>query len=124
MPQLVPLGCAASAGAARRILTRFDNLHHQESCDCRTAEPRWGVPFNLLSKSGSSATPAIAARRHRGDSRSRPNRGGRRCARHMAGAGSPLLQGRGDDGACYILRNDVMTGRWELTMFDRSGAIG
>ena len=29
----------------------------------------------------------------------------------------------GDDGACYILRNDVMTGRWELTMFDRIGAI-
>jgi hypothetical protein len=31
---------------------------------------------------------------------------------------------RGDDGACYILRNDALTGRWELTMFDRSGAIG
>jgi hypothetical protein len=31
---------------------------------------------------------------------------------------------RGDNGACYILRNDVLTGRWELTMFDRSGAIG
>jgi hypothetical protein len=31
---------------------------------------------------------------------------------------------RGDNGACYILRNDVMTGRWELTMFDRTGAIG
>ena len=30
---------------------------------------------------------------------------------------------RGDDGACYILRNDVLTGRWELTMFDRTGAI-
>jgi hypothetical protein len=30
---------------------------------------------------------------------------------------------RGDDGAYYILRNDVMTGRWELTMFDRTGAI-
>jgi hypothetical protein len=29
-----------------------------------------------------------------------------------------------DDGACYILRNDALTGRWELTMFDRSGAIG
>jgi hypothetical protein len=28
------------------------------------------------------------------------------------------------DGACYILRNDALTGRWELTMFDRSGAIG
>jgi hypothetical protein len=31
---------------------------------------------------------------------------------------------RGDDGACYILRNDVPAGRWELTMFDRTGAIG
>jgi hypothetical protein len=30
---------------------------------------------------------------------------------------------RGDDGARYILRNDVMTGRWELTMLDRTGAI-
>ena len=31
---------------------------------------------------------------------------------------------RGDNGACYILRNDVMTGRWEVTMFDRTRAIG
>jgi hypothetical protein len=31
---------------------------------------------------------------------------------------------RDDNGACYILRNDVVTGRWELTMFDRTGAIG
>jgi hypothetical protein len=31
---------------------------------------------------------------------------------------------RGDNGACYILRNDVLTGRWELTMFDRTRAIG
>jgi hypothetical protein len=31
---------------------------------------------------------------------------------------------RGDNGACYILRNDVLTGRWELTMFDRTGTIG
>lgn len=31
---------------------------------------------------------------------------------------------RGNNGACYILRNDVMTARWELTMFDRTGAIG
>ncbi|MBK8210107.1 MAG: hypothetical protein IPK78_09135 [Rhodospirillales bacterium] len=31
---------------------------------------------------------------------------------------------RGNNGACYILRNDVMTGRWELTMFDLTGAIG
>ena len=30
----------------------------------------------------------------------------------------------GNNGACYILRNDVMTTRWELTMFDRTGAIG
>jgi hypothetical protein len=27
---------------------------------------------------------------------------------------------RGDDGASYILRNDVPSGRWELTMFDRT----
>jgi hypothetical protein len=40
----------------------------------------------------------------------------------MAG-GSSLLQG-GDNGACYILRNDALTGRWELTMFDRTRAIG
>lgn len=30
---------------------------------------------------------------------------------------------RGDNGACYILRNDVLTGRWEISMFDRTGAI-
>ena len=29
---------------------------------------------------------------------------------------------RGDDGACYILRSDVLTSRWELTMFDRTSA--
>jgi hypothetical protein len=42
----------------------------------------------------------------------------------MAGAGSPILQGPRDNGACYILRNDVVAGRWELTMFDRTDAIG
>jgi hypothetical protein len=26
---------------------------------------------------------------------------------------------RGDDGSRYIIRNDVETGRWELTMFER-----
>jgi hypothetical protein len=31
---------------------------------------------------------------------------------------------RGDDGAAYILRNDVAAERWELTMFDRTGSIG
>ena len=31
---------------------------------------------------------------------------------------------RGEDGYCYILRNDVETNSWELTMFDRTGAIG
>jgi hypothetical protein len=31
---------------------------------------------------------------------------------------------RGDNGAYYILRNDVVTGRWELTMFDRTRTIG
>ncbi len=31
---------------------------------------------------------------------------------------------KGDDGAFYILRNDVITARWELTMYDRTGSIG
>jgi hypothetical protein len=31
---------------------------------------------------------------------------------------------RGDNGAYYNLRNDVMRGRWELTMFDRTRTIG
>lgn len=31
---------------------------------------------------------------------------------------------RGDDGACYILRHDPVAARWELTMYDRTGAIG
>jgi hypothetical protein len=31
---------------------------------------------------------------------------------------------RGDDGACYILRNDVATARWQLTMYDRTGFVG
>jgi hypothetical protein len=31
---------------------------------------------------------------------------------------------RGDDGARYILRNDVTAGRWELTMFDRTSTKG
>ena len=31
---------------------------------------------------------------------------------------------RGDNGACYIVRNDVGSGLWELTMYDRTGAIG
>jgi hypothetical protein len=31
---------------------------------------------------------------------------------------------RGDNGAYYILRNGVVTGRWELTMFDRTRTIG
>jgi hypothetical protein len=31
---------------------------------------------------------------------------------------------RGDDGACYILRHDLCEARWELTMYDRTGAIG
>ena len=31
---------------------------------------------------------------------------------------------RGDDSATYILRNDVITVRWELTMYDRTGSIG
>lgn len=31
---------------------------------------------------------------------------------------------RGDNGACYILRNDVPAAHWELIMYDRTGAIG
>jgi hypothetical protein len=31
---------------------------------------------------------------------------------------------RGNDCAWYILRNAVSTARWELTMYDSSGAIG
>lgn len=31
---------------------------------------------------------------------------------------------KGDDGACYILRNDVIAVRWELTTYDRTAAIG
>ena len=30
---------------------------------------------------------------------------------------------RGDDGACYILRNDVVAACWQLTMYDRRGAL-
>lgn len=30
----------------------------------------------------------------------------------------------GDDGTCYILRNDVAAARWELSIFDRTDAIG
>lgn len=30
---------------------------------------------------------------------------------------------RGDDDACYILRNDVAAASWELTMYNRTGAI-
>jgi hypothetical protein len=31
---------------------------------------------------------------------------------------------KGDDGGCYILRNDAITARWDLTMYDRTGSIG
>jgi len=27
----------------------------------------------------------------------------------------------GDDGAVYILRHDVLAGRWDLTLYDRRG---
>jgi hypothetical protein len=30
----------------------------------------------------------------------------------------------GSDRACYILRHLVAEGRWELTMYDRTGTIG
>jgi hypothetical protein len=31
---------------------------------------------------------------------------------------------RGDDGACYILRNDVVAARWQLAMYDRTSFVG
>ncbi len=31
---------------------------------------------------------------------------------------------RGHDGACYILGNDVGCDRWELIMYDGTGALG
>ena len=31
---------------------------------------------------------------------------------------------RGSDGGAYILRHDTRTAVWELTMFDKTGAIG
>ena len=34
------------------------------------------------------------------------------------------LKVRGDNGACYIVRNDVGSGLWEVTIYDRTGAIG
>jgi hypothetical protein len=66
----------------------------------------------------------IAARRHHGGFRSmvEPSRS-RRCSTHLA-PDHRYFKIRGDDGALYILRNDVVTGRWELTMLDRTGAIG
>jgi hypothetical protein len=30
---------------------------------------------------------------------------------------------RGDEGACYILRNDVTPGRWQLTVHDAVGFV-
>lgn len=30
----------------------------------------------------------------------------------------------GRDGGCYILRHDIASDRWELTMYDRTRAIG
>lgn len=30
---------------------------------------------------------------------------------------------RGHDGRWYIIRHDVTAGNWELTMYDRTGAI-
>ena len=31
---------------------------------------------------------------------------------------------RGNDGACYILRNDVGAARWQLTLYDRKRFTG
>lgn len=30
---------------------------------------------------------------------------------------------RGDDGALYILRHDVISASWELTLYDRRGEV-
>jgi len=30
---------------------------------------------------------------------------------------------RGEDGATYILRHDEASGRWELVLFERGGAV-
>lgn len=30
---------------------------------------------------------------------------------------------RGDDGDLYIIRHDVPTGRWEMTMFESRGGV-
>lgn len=31
---------------------------------------------------------------------------------------------RGDDRACYILRNDVVAARWQLIMYNRASFVG
>jgi len=31
---------------------------------------------------------------------------------------------RGDDRACYILRNDVVAARWQLIMYHRASFVG
>ena len=43
-------------------------------------------------------------------------------ARVMARKGERLLSVLGDDGATYILRQDVPSGAWGLTMYRRAGA--
>lgn len=80
--------------------------------------------FAKPSKSGSNATPAIGEetpRRFSFDGRTSE------VAEVLDAWLAPnyrYFKVRGDDGACYILRSDALTGRWAPTMFDRSGAIG
>lgn len=37
------------------------------------------------------------------------------------GADHGYVKLRGDDGRLYIVRHDVASGRWELTLYDRRG---
>ena len=52
----------------------------------------------------------------RGDDDARLSNGRRGHRRRTA-----AFRVRGDNGVCYILRNDLAAARWELTMYDRSG---
>jgi len=40
---------------------------------------------------------------------------------HWLAADHRYFKLRGEDGACYILRDDVAEGYWELTLYDRRG---
>lgn len=41
---------------------------------------------------------------------------------HWLAADHRYFKLRGEDGACYILRDDVAEGYWELTLYDRRGS--